>query len=284
MKALAALALALAAGHASGRWLRVRRERMTAGRPGATRGPGAARGPGATGSPGATGRPGFKILHLTDIHFARGKSLVNFWPALERWEFDLAALTGDLLLARLEDRGGQLGHLKRLARRAPVFFCEGNHEQFYFRHMARTLEACGVRPLYNEGVTLALPGGPVRVVGLRDYAVLREQGFAGVARAFGRADPSAFTLVLSHQPQIFDKILRFQPDLVLAGHTHGGQVRLPLLPTLYAPGQGLLPRYGEGWYTRGNSKMFVSKGLGVTVFPLRLFNRPEVAVIEVRFK
>ena len=100
------------------------------------------------------------------------------------------------------------------------------------------------------------------------------------------AKNKGFHIILSHQPQIFDWFKKGKipfSALILAGHTHGGQVRLPFAPTLFAPGQGIFPGYGDGWFQRedGTIKMFISRGIGATYFPIRMFNPPEIVIIEV---
>jgi predicted MPP superfamily phosphohydrolase len=224
----------------------------------------------------------FKVLHITDLH-SRGGEFVNIWPEVDKLDFDLTVITGDLILNNCEDLSPRLAeYLRKLARRKPVFFVEGNHESLYYRNIAEVLTACGVRVLYNAGQVVEINGRRINIVGLRDYYYMKDRGFAGLRSAFAGLDTRNFTLVLSHQPQIFERAAAYHADLVLAGHTHGGQLRLPLLPTLYAPGQGFLPRYGDGWYKRGQAALYISRGVGATKFPLRTFNPPEITVIEVK--
>ena len=89
-------------------------------------------------------------------------------------------------------------------------------------------------------------------------------------------------VLLAHQPQHWDRYAAAVADLVFSGHAHGGQVRLPLAGGLYAPGQGVLPALTEGVHTAGGSALVISRGLGNSTFPLRLFNRPEVVALTLR--
>ena len=89
---------------------------------------------------------------------------------------------------------------------------------------------------------------------------------------------AAFRLSLFHSPGFFDRILE-ECDLALAGHTHGGQVRIPFLPAIYLPPES--KRYTEGWFQRGQSKLFVSRGVGTSGLPIRFFCRPEIAFITL---
>ena len=88
-----------------------------------------------------------------------------------------------------------------------------------------------------------------------------------------------FTLLLSHRPELFELYCQHELDLVLAGHVHGGQFRLPLLGGLIGPGQGILPDYDAGLYSQGNTNMIVSRGLGQSIVPFRVYNPPELVVV-----
>lgn len=89
-------------------------------------------------------------------------------------------------------------------------------------------------------------------------------------------------ILLSHRPEYFDLYEEFGADLVFSGHAHGGQIRLPVIGGLAAPGQGFFPKYDDGLYTEGSTSMLVSRGLGNSLFPFRVNNRPEILVAELR--
>ena len=91
-----------------------------------------------------------------------------------------------------------------------------------------------------------------------------------------------FTLLLSHRPELFDTYVDQDVDLVLSGHAHGGQFRLPFIGGLVAPNQGLFPEYDAGIYTEGNTNMLVSRGVGNSILPFRINNCPEVILIELQ--
>jgi predicted MPP superfamily phosphohydrolase len=95
-------------------------------------------------------------------------------------------------------------------------------------------------------------------------------------------DENAYTILLSHRPELFEVYTEFNIDLVFTGHAHGGQFRLPLIGGLYAPNQGLLPEYDSGLYSNANMNMLVSRGIGNSSFPIRFNNRPEVILVELK--
>ena len=237
---------------------------------------------------------GLKILHIADLHGRRSDSMHrNIWPSLLNLDFDMSVLTGDVILDDVNQLDPHLDGLKALAGRAPVFYVEGNHERYHYEEVAHLFESIGITVLCNRrgdfavGDTGRARSPIVSVAGFRDYDYLIKHKFDGVRTLLDDiAKSGSFHIILSHQPQIFDILRKYVsrrafPALVLAGHTHGGQVRLPFMPTLFAPGQGVLPKYGDGWYYSGGLKLFISRGVGATHFPLRIFNPPEVAIIEL---
>jgi predicted MPP superfamily phosphohydrolase len=206
---------------------------------------------------------------------------LDIWPAVFALEFDIAAITGDVIVSAADEISPHMPAITQLCKRCPVFYVQGNHELLCFEEIKKTLESAGVIVLNNEKKVWKVKGfGPLPIIGLRDYTEYKLGRFPET-NALLRAHSGRFHLILSHQPQIFTQLQRLQLGLVLAGHTHGGQVRLPLAPVLYAPGQGVFPPYGDGWFDDGKNKMYISSGIGTTMFPIRLFNRPEITVLEL---
>lgn len=95
-------------------------------------------------------------------------------------------------------------------------------------------------------------------------------------------DSAAYSILLSHRPELFDVYVRHQIDLVFSGHAHGGQFRLPFIGGLIAPDQGLFPTYTAGIYEEENTQMVVSRGLGNSIIPIRFHNRAEIVLIELQ--
>ena len=91
-----------------------------------------------------------------------------------------------------------------------------------------------------------------------------------------------FTLLLSHRPELFDCYVKHSVDLILAGHAHGGQFRLPWIGGVVAPNQGIFPQYDAGQFEKDDTTMIVSRGIGNSIVPFRINNRPEVVLIELR--
>ena len=232
---------------------------------------------------------GLRILQISDLH-ASCKEEVNFdiWSHIENLDFDIAVITGDIILGLPWNHTGPIlelephrRHLAALAARVPTFFVEGNHEANHYRQISQFMDEVGIRYLHNEIEMLEINGGIIEIIGTADYSILRRTGFYDFDALFAAPNDN-FQLVLMHQPQLFDRFKDSGINLALAGHTHGGQLRLPFVPTIYAPNQGFWPRYGAGFYSYNDAILYVSRGITTTYFPVRFWNRPEIAVFELR--
>ena len=95
-------------------------------------------------------------------------------------------------------------------------------------------------------------------------------------------ESDGYTILLSHRPELFDLYVDTGMDLVFSGHTHGGQFRLPFIGGLVAPNQGFFPKYDAGRFSKGNTTMIVSRGVGNSIIPIRFYNRPEIVVTMLK--
>jgi len=232
---------------------------------------------------------GLRVLHITDLHSTSEKRMnLDIWKTIDTLEFDIAVITGDMIMGRNEEELSTLiSHmdgLTALAARVPTFFVAGNHDYYSLLQMAEMLSNIGITVLQDEYCTVEYNGCTFTVAGtLDDYHYKRKGGYNSLHDMMAAAG-DGFKLVLSHQPQVFDEVAVYAPDLMLSGHTHGGQLRLPFFPTLYAPGQGFFPKYGDGFYTNDDTgaMLYISRGIGTTIFRIRFFNRPEIALLTLR--
>ncbi len=234
---------------------------------------------------------GLKILHLSDIHSTRENKLhYDFWRQLAAADvdFDLVAITGDFVQDYAAQAIPHLPYIKALASRAPVYYVPGNHDRNHNEELllCKMLTDAGVTVLRNARAVAQINQNTIEIIGTKDYEQLEKEKMHGLHGLFhgtgGKKNKPDFTLVLSHQPQIIRHISKYKPDLVLCGHTHGGQVRFPFLPALYAPGQGLFPKYDHGLYKVDESVLYISKGIGATHFHIRFFNRPEITLLKLQ--
>ncbi|HIS70144.1 MAG TPA: metallophosphoesterase [Candidatus Gallacutalibacter stercoravium] len=239
-----------------------------------------------------------RVVHLSDLHgkqFGRGnRRLIRMVEGLCP---DLVVFTGDLVNDDTDDLEAAVDLLRRLTAFCPVVYVLGNHEHRYHleeRVLAR-LQAAGVIALRDSFCTLAVKGSRLQILGMDE-----NQGSHEAYRQIRRGEytyrdsgpllrqleaKNGVRLVLSHYPENFALIgeksyNRYHFDVMFCGHAHGGQFILPFFGGVFAPGQGIRPRYYRGRYGDG-PYLVVSRGLGNSGFPLRLFNRPNVVLVTL---
>jgi hypothetical protein len=226
---------------------------------------------------------GFRIAHLSDLHGRfTGDSHPAILPKIADLIPDMIVVTGDLINRYEQDPSAAAALLSELNKIAPVYFVPGNHEwesQVMVSLLAQLTEG-GVTVLQNQSVTFTSDSGQWVLMGADDPAGPR--GLDGLS-AFceSRQELQGMTLLLSHRPEQFHLYVAAAIDLVLAGHAHGGQFRLPLIGGLIAPDQGLFPRWTEGPYVNEGTTMIVSRGIGNSIIPLRIGNPPEIVLITL---
>lgn len=239
------------------------------------------------------GEGSFTIAQVSDLHNAEfGGGNGELLTILEEAEPDLIAITGDLIDSRRTDPAPALAFLEGAVELAPVCYVTGNHEfRAYdaYQGLKSQMEELGVIVLENE--SMVLEEVPLRVIGLddpsfgvrSDPSATPEQILQGALTALApqAGEEDLRTVLLAHRPEYVELYAQHGADLVLSGHAHGGQVRLPGVGGLYAPGQGFLPAYTSGLYQIGETSLVVSRGLGNSLFPLRVNNRPEVVLVEL---
>lgn len=230
---------------------------------------------------------GCRIAHISDLHNAVfGRENQKLLSLLRDAQPEFIVITGDLVDSRRTDIASALDFAREAALIAPCYYVTGNHESrlLQINDLLQELQEAGVTVLLDEAVTLERNGSCVSLLGLADNALRRRTGGPSVDSTLDALVDAAgdYTILLSHRPELFSTYARHGIDLTFAGHVHGGQFQLPFLGGLYAPDQGLFPEYDSGLYTSGDSRMIVSRGLGNSVFPLRLNNRPELIVATLK--
>ena len=232
---------------------------------------------------------GYRIAQVSDLHNAEfGAGNQRLLEMLREAEPDMIAITGDLIDSRRTDLAVALAFAKEAVQIAPCYYVSGNHEARVseYQELKAGLAAAGVTVLDDTQVKIEVSGESITVIGVNDPSFSADY-LSGDAAVIDQklselvAEEPGFTLLLSHRPELFDTYVAHDIDLVLSGHAHGGQFRLPLIGGLVAPNQGLFPKYDAGLYSEGNTNMIVSRGLGNSIIPVRFNNRPEVVLIEL---
>lgn len=235
-----------------------------------------------------------RIVHLSDFHSTKFKGLMKKIKVLKP---DMIAITGDLINDKGKNVKEMLEYVKQFSELCPVAYIPGNHEQRLasFEKLMGKIADAGAIVLTNEISTIFVKNTEINILGLvekqgafSDYKKMIKGNFAyeDQSELFKElAKKSGFKLVLSHFSENFEQIgankySQFSYDLMLSGHAHGGQFILPFIGPIFSPGQGIFPKYARGEF--GNRpKLVVSRGLGNSEFPFRLFNHPEIVVIDI---
>ena len=234
---------------------------------------------------------GFRIAQVSDLHNAEfGEENAHLLNLLSESQPDIITITGDLVDAQHTDINTALSFAEKADRIAPVYYVTGNHEASLpqYEELKTGLEVAGVTVLEDKAIQLERNGSFVTLIGLSDpNFTIKSNIFDEVPVMISTKlndlmeDKAGYTILLSHRPELFDTYVSCGVDLVLSGHAHGGQFRLPLIGGLVAPNQGFFPKYDAGLYTNGGTNMVVSRGLGNSIIPLRFNNRPEIVLVEL---
>lgn len=202
---------------------------------------------------------------------------------------DAVLLVGDMFDDDIANRPTErtLSLMRQLSALYPCYYVSGNHEAWTGEMDAlyQQTEEAGVKVLRMSSGVLTVRGQRIALCGIPDPY---EMVFSGapdteeqLRQALEDVDSADFTVLLAHRPELLAKYAQFPLDLVVSGHAHGGQVRIPgVLNGLYAPNQGWFPKLAGGAYTQDGTTLIVSRGLAVRTWLPRIFNRPEVVLVR----
>lgn len=202
---------------------------------------------------------------------------------------DAVLMVGDMFDDDTQNRPTErtLSLMRQLSALYPCYYVSGNHEAWTGEMDAlyQQTEEAGVKVLRMSSGVLTVRGQRIALCGIPDPY---EMVFSGapdteeqLRQALEDVDSADFTVLLAHRPELLAKYAQFPLDLVVSGHAHGGQVRIPgVLNGLYAPNQGWFPKLAGGAYTQDGTTLIVSRGLAVRTRLPRIFNRPEVVLVR----
>ena len=237
---------------------------------------------------------GFRIIHVSDYHNAwfgwRGRHLLN---KIREADGDVILITGDIIDRRTPNLRRSKHFTRKVSEILPAYYVTGNHEAHYKRwfNLKKYITESEMENLSFSSVELVKDGESINLAGMPDPWFLGDEEDPDVHLYFDkmlqhrlRGMPEGYTILMSHRPELFHIYSKYNLDLVLSGHAHGGQIRLPYIGGLYSPHQGILPRYTEGTHFKNGTTLSISRGLGNSRFPFRVFNRPEIIVITLKKK
>ena len=234
---------------------------------------------------------GYRIAHVSDLHNAEmGKDNDKLLKMLREAEPDIIAITGDIIDSRNTDVEIALNFTRAAMEIAPCYYVTGNHEARVseYDELKEGLIEQGVALLDDERIELELSGETIVLLGVNDPSFQTDYLFGDSETVMQSKlqeiinEEDTYTILLSHRPELFKVYTESKVNLVLSGHAHGGQFRIPFMGGLVAPNQGLFPKYDAGLYTEENTNMIVSRGIGNSILPFRFNNRPEVILIVLQ--
>lgn len=232
---------------------------------------------------------GFRIVQVSDLHNVEfGEKNEELIALIKKAKPDIIVLTGDLVDSWKTDIAVGLDFARQAVAIAPTYYITGNHESRIsdYGMLKAGLTEAGIVVLENESIDIEHSNEAITLLGIQDmgfgddYFFTDYEIFEQSVSTLPKSEN--YTVMLAHRPHLFGNYAAFGADLVLSGHAHGGQFRLPFVGGVFAPGQGFWPKYDAGLFEKNESKMIVSRGLGKSVIPLRFNNRPELVVAELK--
>ena len=228
----------------------------------------------------------FKIVHLSDLHNNTSKVLIDALVSnIEKEKPNIIVITGDIVDSSRTSVKSALDFIDRI-KNNNIYYVPGNHEARIkdYNILINGLANRNVTILDNKKVLIS----NICISGIKDpFFIERSRDKISGIRIIKKEieelklDKKSYNILLSHRPEAFNAYVENGINLVFTGHAHGGQWRVPFVGGLYAPHQGIFPKYTAGVHKKDNTNMVISRGLGNSSFPIRLNNRPELVVVEV---
>lgn len=235
---------------------------------------------------------GFKIAHVSDLHNAEfGENNAKLIKMLKEQQPDIIAITGDLVDSDHTNMSISIDFCRQALQIAPCYYVPGNHEAWIgdsYNELESQLTDIGVNVLRNESVKLSKGSDAVWIIGVDDPDFSERSSLFNLSEEIISTEihsanaGEGYKILLSHRPEVFEAYVQEDINLVLSGHAHGGQLRIPLIGGLVAPNQGFFPKYDAGIYSGGSTNMVVSRGIGNSIIPVRINNRPEIVFVTLR--
>lgn len=235
----------------------------------------------------------FKIVHLSDFHSHSFIGNTNkIVKKVEDQKPDIIVMTGDMVnkYDKKFDRFLELAQV--LSKKYKIYYIVGNHEQRLAKSDLKLildrLNKLGIKILKNEKIVLRRKKDNLNIYGIDvplKFYKIRNKPLVDldevIAPVLERCKEEEYNILLAHNPLYFEKYIKYNVNLILSGHVHGGMIRLPFLGALLSPERKFFPKYSSGIYEDNNKKMIVSRGIGHSKPLIRIFNMPEILSITL---
>lgn len=232
----------------------------------------------------------YKIIQISDFHNnTLTKLSSDLLKEIKEQEPNIIVITGDLIDSRKTDTNVAINFLKDIKDIAPIYYVTGNHESRVkeYSQLKEQVKNLGINILDGKTIVLEQKDSIINLIGIDDPKFFSEAAVSDseIIKTEINAleyDKNSYTILLSHRPEEFNTYVSENIDLVFTGHAHGGQIRILFVGGVVAPNQGFFPKYTSGKYVEKNTTMIVSRGIGNSIIPFRINNRPELIIVELR--
>ena len=232
----------------------------------------------------------YKIIQISDFHNNTSSKLTKKLIAeIKNQKPNIIVITGDLIDSTKTNVDIAIDMIKEIIEIAPVYYVTGNHEARTneYDNLKSQMIELGVKILENEAQEIQLNNSTINILGINDPSFNKERHILDSEIVKSNMEniqynEDNFTILLSHRPEVFKIYVEKNIDLVFTGHAHGGQIRLPFIGGIIAPNQGTFPEYTDGIYREKDTTMVVSRGIGNSIIPFRVNNRPELMIVELK--
>lgn len=234
----------------------------------------------------------YKIVQISDFHNTKSKTLTNnLIEELKEQRPNIIVLTGDLIDSNKTNVEVVINFIKKINNIAPIYYVSGNHEANIsnYTKIKEQLEENKVIILDNKTEVLKINESEINLIGIDDPRMANENFVSDSEIIKAELDNAKYngikySILLSHRPELFDTYVQKELDLILVGHAHGGQIRIPFIGGIIAPNQGFFPKYTSEIFEENKTTMIISRGIGNSILPFRINNRPELVVITLNNK
>ena len=232
----------------------------------------------------------YKIIQISDFHNNTSSKLTKkIVEKIKNQKPNIIVITGDLIDSTKTNVDIAIDMIKEIIEIAPIYYVTGNHEARTneYDNLKSQMIELGVKILENEAQEIQLNNSTINILGINDPSFNKERDILDSEIVKSNMEniqynKDNFTILLSHRPEVFKIYVEKNIDLVFTGHAHGGQIRLPFIGGIIAPNQGTFPEYTDGIYREKDTTMVVSRGIGNSIIPFRVNNRPELIIVELK--
>lgn len=226
-----------------------------------------------------------KITQISDFHSNDSIDMDRLSAEIRDFNPDIIVLTGDII-----DRQDKelivarklIDSIKSFGKN--IYFIKGNHEvdNTLYNQLKAIIESSGIKVLEDDISLVEIKGNYINIIGLSYFDDRNVQIYRNIYKNITESSYMyAFNLLLVHSPNKIRGLIDGREDLILSGHTHGGQIRIPLIGSIIAPGQGFLPELDKGLYKIDNSILYIDSGLGNSFLPIRALNPVQFTNITI---